>query len=74
MLSRLLHVRIMKILYLLHVNFGYSLETGYISKANFPHFIRLGHDCPNYPGTDPIPENPAGEQGEFYHEGREVPT
>ena len=52
----------MKILYLLHVNFGYSLETGYITKANVPHFIRLGHDCPNYPARIQYRKNRLGNR------------
>ena len=36
------------------MNFGYSLETSYISKATVPHSILLEHDCPHYPGTDLI--------------------
>ena len=41
-------------MHLLNLNFGYSLETGYISKAKVPHSILLKHDYPHYPGTDLI--------------------
>ena len=36
------------------LNFGYSLDTGCISKATVPHSMLLEHECPRYPGTDLI--------------------